>query len=95
MKSSNFPYIASGLGLFLLLVVMKGSEPASDGATALPLLTLLIISEFSFIVTAVGAYIGLKHIRSVGIKPTYMIITVVCILLSVRFMLLGIELWPL
>ncbi len=95
MKSSNFPYIASVLGLFLLLVVMKGSEASSDSATALPLLTLLIISEFAFIVTAVGAYIGLKQIRSTGIRPAYLVITVVCILLSVRFLQLGIELWPL
>lgn len=95
MKTFDFPYIASGIGLFLILVVMKGSEPGSDGATALPLLTLLIISEFAFIVTAIGAFIGLKHLWSAGIRPAYMIITALCILLSVRFMLLGIELWPL
>ena len=95
MKSFNFPFIASGMGLFLMLVVMRGSETDGAGVTALPLLTLLVISEFAFFVTAIGAFLGLKRIYAVGIKPVYAIITVLCILLSVRFMLLGIELWPL
>lgn len=60
MKSYNFPYIALGLGLFLMLVVMKGSEPGNEGNTNLPLLTLLFVSEFAFFVTAIGGYIGIK-----------------------------------
>lgn len=95
MKTFNFPYIASGLGLTLMLLVMIGSNTDNDGATSLPLLTLLIVSEFSFFVTAIGAYIGIKHIRSVGIKPVYTFITVLCAFLSLRFAFLGINLWPL
>ena len=95
MKTVNLPYIALGLGLLLILVVTKGSETGSDGATALPLLTLLIISEFAFFITAAGVIFGVKHICSVGIKPVYTITIILCALLSVRFMLLGIDLWPL
>jgi len=94
MKKYNYPYIALGLGLFLMLVVIKGSEIRGDGVTAIPLLTLLIISEFGFIATAIGAYIGIKHSLSVGIKVVYTVITIFCIILSVRFMLYGIDLWP-
>ena len=93
MKTFNFPYIALGIGMFLMLVVVKGSEAGSDGVKALPLLTLLFISEFAVIVTAVGAYIGIKNIQSVGIRPVYTFITILCVLLSVRFMALGIDLW--
>ncbi len=46
MKTQDFPYIALALGAFLLLVVLKGSQIGSDGLSYLPLLTLLVVSEF-------------------------------------------------
>jgi hypothetical protein len=95
MKTFKFPYIALGFGLFFMLVTVKGSEINSDGSTLLPLLTLLVVSEFAFFVTAAGVYIGVKHIYAVGIKPLYTFITLLCALLSIRFMLFGIEHWPL
>jgi hypothetical protein len=78
-----------------MLVVVKGSELNSEGATTIPLLTLLVISEFAFIVTAIGTYIGARHMLSAGIKTVYMVVTIICAILSVRFLFLGIELWPL
>ncbi len=95
MKTYNFPYIALGLGMILMLAVMKGSAIRGEGETALPVLTLLIMSEFAFFVTAAGGYIGIRHSLSTGIKPVYTVITALCILLSVRFLFLGIDLWPL
>ncbi len=96
MKKINFPYIALGLGLVLMLVVIKGSEVrGGEAATAIPLLSLLVINEFAFFVTAIGAYIGIRQIVSTGIKPVYTITIVFCVLLSIRFLMLGIDLWPL
>jgi len=99
MKTVDFPYIATGLGLLLLLVVTKGREIDSSGETVLPLLTLLIINECAFFLTAAGAFIGLKHIYSIGFKISirsfYTLTTVLCILLTLQFILLGIKLWPL
>ena len=77
-----------------MLAIVKGSEVNNEGVTALPLLTLLFISEFATIVTLVGAFIGIKNIQSVGIKPIYMAITILCILMSIGFIVLGINLWP-
>jgi len=94
MKTIYFPYIALALGLPLLLLVMVGGEAGLDGATALPLLTLLVVSEFSFFVLAAGAYIGLKQTLAGGFKVVYAMASLLCALLSIRFMLLGIELWP-
>lgn len=74
---------------------MKGSELNSDGTTLMPLLTLLVVSEFSFFVTAIGVYIGTQNIRTQGIQSVYTLVTVLCLVLSIRFMFLGIELWPL
>ena len=95
MKTFNLPFFASGFGLFLLIVVVEGSKISDDGYTVLPLLTLLIISEFAFFLTAIGAIVGIKHARATGLKPFYLSITVLCIVLSVSFMVLGIKLWPL
>ncbi|MBL4775951.1 MAG: hypothetical protein JKY87_07875 [Mariprofundus sp.] len=94
MKTIHFPYLALLLAAGFLLVVTVGREAGADGATALPLLTLLVISEFSFFVTAAGAYIGLKQMLATGFKPVYAIASLCCALLSIRFMLLGLELWP-
>lgn len=95
MKTIHFPYIALSLTLFLLLVITKGSQTGADGLTLMPLLTLLVVSEFSFFVTLIGAYIGIKNIASFGILSLYALSTLLCALLSIRFLLLGITLWPL
>ena len=95
MKTRDFPYIALALGAFLLLVVLKGSQIASDGLTSLPLLTLLVVSEFSFFVNAIGAYIGFTQLRKTGFQPLYSLVTLLCLALSLYFMWLGIKLWPL
>ncbi len=95
MKASHFPYIALGLGLTLLLAVIKGSEQTSEGETLLPLLTLLLMSEFAVIVNAIGAYLGIKQIRTAGATPAYTLIIFTCMLLCVIFLYLGFRLWPL
>ncbi len=94
MKKENFPIVASGLGLFLMLLVLTGSQAREDGITVLPLLTLLIVSEFAFFVTAIGGYLGIRHIQSAGFKPTYGLATLACVLLAVLFLWMGIMLWP-
>ena len=99
MKTINFPYLALALGLFLLMVVTLGSETDSEGITALPLLTLLIVNECAFFLTLAGSFIGVKYLKSIDFKlrlnPLYTITTVLCILLTIQFILLGIKLWPL
>ncbi|PCI07513.1 MAG: hypothetical protein COB77_04480 [Gammaproteobacteria bacterium] len=99
MKTINFPYLALALGLFLSLVITGGSQPGADGDTALPLLTLLIINECAFFLTAAGVFIGIKQLRHMGFnlkqQPFYTMTTVLCILLTIQFALLGFKLWPL
>jgi fatty-acid desaturase len=95
MKTRDFPYIALALGLFLLLVVLRGSQLGNNGLTQLPLLTLLVVSEFSFFVNAIGAYIGFNQIRTTEFQARYALATILCGALSLYFMWLGIQLWPL
>ncbi len=99
VKTVNFPYVALPLGLLILAIVTRGSQLDSDGVTALPLLTLLIAVECAFILCAAGTYIGVKYLKSIKfnfrLKPLYAVTTLLCILLTIQFMLLGIKLWPL
>lgn len=94
MNRKQFPFFALGVGLLILLVVMKGSETQADGTTLMPLLTLLIVSEFAFFVTAIGAYLGIRRVQGEGMKPLNAVITLFCMLLSVGFLWLGVTLWP-
>jgi heme/copper-type cytochrome/quinol oxidase subunit 3 len=94
MNKDSFPFVALGMGLFIMLFVMKGSEPLDDGTTTIPLLTLLIVSEFAFFLTAIGAYFGIRQIQTAGMKPLNGAVTLLCVLLSVGFLWLGITLWP-
>ncbi len=94
MKKINFPYFALGLGLLIMLIVTKGVEARNEGVTVIPLLTMLVASEFAFFVTAIGGYIGFRHIKQTGIRPLYTGTTALCILLSIGFLLMGIALWP-
>ena len=99
MKTINFPYLAVALGILLLLIINRGSQVGEDGTTALPLLTLLIINECAFFLSAAGTFIGTRYLISIGFKLTsnlfYSISTLICILLTIQFTLLGIKLWPL
>jgi hypothetical protein len=95
MKTINFPYLAAVLGVICLIIVMRGSATDADGNTALPLLTLLIINECAFFMAAAGSFIGIKQTHADGFKAFYFITTLLCILLTVQFILLGFKLWPL
>jgi hypothetical protein len=94
MKKHDFPFVALALGAFLMLLVMVGGQVREEGVTTIPLLTLLIVSEFAFFVTAIGGYLGIRHILEAGIKPFYTVVTVLCGLSSLWFLWMGIQLWP-
>ncbi|MDZ7754077.1 MAG: hypothetical protein U5S82_21165 [Gammaproteobacteria bacterium] len=94
MKTVYLPYLALGLGLFLLAVVILGSQPVAEGQSVLPLLTRLVISEFGFFLTAIGAWIGVRHALVEAPRPFYLVATGGCVLLALGFATWGIRLWP-
>jgi len=95
MKKNIYPYIALAVGLVLLLIIVKGSETASDGGTLVPLLTLLVVAEFAFFATAIAVYMGVMHMKLNGIQYGYLSVTLLCGVLSGAFLFLGFKLWPL
>lgn len=94
MKTFQLPYLATPLGLLLMVVVMYGGQSTGPETTQLPLLTLLMICEFAVFVTGAAAFIGFRHIRATGFKPLYVAFTGMCAVLSLRFLMLGIGFWP-
>jgi len=94
IKTINFPYISLALSAILFLIVAKGSQPQGDSAHSLPLLTLLVISEFALIFNAIAVYIGIKSRPQIENKLFYTITILVCFLFAAWFLIMGLSLWP-
>jgi hypothetical protein len=94
MTRERFPWVALGVGLILAAVLVQSgaTEPATENA--LPLLTLLLISELGFLVTAAGALAGTLAAVREGIVPSRALAALGCAVLAVAFLIVGIGLWP-
>lgn len=94
MTKANFPFIALALGLFLMGILYKTGAADPDTELVLPLLTVLIISEFGFIVCAVAVYMGGRTLLKNGFDIVLAVVTLICGMLAVEFLILGIRHWP-
>ena len=94
MRKSNFPFIAFALGLFLMGVLFKTGAADPGAELVLPLLTVLIISEFGFIIMAVAVFLGGQTLAKDGFDIVLAVVTLLCGMLGVEFMLIGLEYWP-
>ena len=93
MSIAKFPYIAFALSVIFIIVLTFGQQQV-DGATLLPLLTLLLVSEFGFILNLITLYIILKYSfqqASIALK-TGMLLAVIGF--SLYFLVQGLQLWP-
>lgn len=88
----SFPWLASGIGLVLVMVLIKGGALAEEDR-ALPLLTLLFISEFGFLVTAAGGYVAVKSLLQADKNWRTILLSLACLSLAIAFFTLGIQLW--
>jgi hypothetical protein len=95
MKKSSFPLVALGVGLALMGLLLFAGNPGDETRRILPLLTLLIISEFGMFLSGIGAWLGIVTMRATGFRPAMLSITVACAVLAAVFLILGIEYWPL
>ena len=81
--------------------VDPGADPGSDSGShsgagpMLPWLTLLLISEFGLILTAVGLFLGIQYGHHQGWSGRHALITLGCALASLAFLLQLIRWWPL
>lgn len=95
MSKYSFPYVALAMGIFFMLVVTIGGQLGEGGSTKLPLLTLLVVSEFAFFLCLIGAYLSLRRIIDLGFTSIHAVVGVSCVILAVRFLMLGLAFWPL
>jgi hypothetical protein len=94
MNKANFPFIAFGLGLFLMGVLTLTGARDPGAELVLPLLTVLIISEFGFLVMAAAVFLGGQILVKNGFDIVLAIAILLCGMLGVEFMLIGIAHWP-
>jgi hypothetical protein len=90
----EFPWIALGIGLLIVLVLLQAGATGSGNGYGLPLLTLLILSEFGGIVAAIGAFLGIRGLRRRGLSWPLLLATLGCLSIVVALLVLGIRLWP-
>ncbi|MGD8617569.1 MAG: hypothetical protein PVH54_00100 [Gammaproteobacteria bacterium] len=94
MQNLSYPWLALGLGLLVAFgLLLSGALPA-DGNYALPMLTMLLINEFGFFVTAIGAGVGINKQLAGGVRPALLLVTLADGMLAAGFLYLGIKLWP-
>lgn len=78
-----------------MLVVTFGGNTDTSAGPRLPLLTLLLICEFAFFVTAIAAYVSLKQLIANGFSWSGMVVSILCVLSALTFLVKGYLLWPL
>ncbi|MGD8910918.1 MAG: hypothetical protein PVI92_16400 [Chromatiales bacterium] len=89
----SFPWIAAGIGLLLAMVLLQSGVLGEAAERSLPLLTMLFISEFGFIVTAAGSFVAGRILLRQARSWTNLFLSVACGALAIAFFTLGIQLW--
>ena len=95
LQQTPFSLIAFVLGIILLVLLIKSAPEVVGGEPKLPLLTMLIVSEFGFVVNAIGVFTAIKTMLNTGINQYLLAGAICCSALSVKFMMIGISYWPL
>lgn len=94
MTNLKYPQLALGMGLLVAIGLLKSGALGSAEGYALPMLTMLIVNEFGFFVTAIGAGVGINTMMGKGATTGMLIVSVCCALLAALFLYLGIKIWP-
>lgn len=98
MKRHQVPALALTLSVPLLGVLWIAGKPATEGQDAalmVPLLAMLIFSEFGLILNSVGVAAGVLHGLRQGWTGRHALMTTGCALAALAFLLQLIRWWPL
>lgn len=94
MGKLGFPWLAMGMGLLVATGLVASGVLSSEANYDLPLLTMMIVNEFGFFVTAIGAGVGINTLLRDGVQPPLLMVTVSCAVMAAGFLYLAIRLWP-
>jgi len=94
MGKLTFPWMAMGMGLLVAVGLVTSGVLSPAANYKLPLLTMMIVNEFGFFVTAIGAGVGVNGLLKDGKQPSLLMVTVCCAVMSAGFLYLAIRLWP-
>lgn len=94
MGNFSFPWLALGLGLLVAAGLLSSGVLSPDANFVLPLLTMLIVNEFGFFVTAIGAGVGINMILKDGMQTPLLMVIIGDAILAACFLFLAIRLWP-
>jgi len=94
MGNLSFPWLALGLGLLVAVGLLSSGALSAEGSYSLPLLTMLIVNEFGFFVTAIGAGVGINMLLKDGMQTPLLMVIVGCAVMALGFLYLAIRLWP-
>jgi hypothetical protein len=88
------PWIAIGLSVPLLLLPWTAGVRTHGDEHGIPLLTVLLMSEFGFVLTAVGAFAATRTIRKTGYRHTRAAGLLACFALAMGFLWALLRLYP-
>jgi hypothetical protein len=93
MKQSAIPLLTTTLGLIMVLLLVATGATAPRSEQALPLLTLLFMSDLGFLVTLGGAIYGIKLWQQQRAQRFLLVNAVAGIALALGLLVLGLTLW--
>lgn len=94
MTDLPFPWLALGLGLLVAFGLIGAGALGPAEVYRLPVLTLLIVAEFGFFLTAIGAGVGINRLLAHGMQPVLLLSVLGCGVLACGFLWLGMQIWP-
>ena len=94
MGKLTFPWLALGMGLLVAAGLLMSGALSPEGNYELPLLTMLIVNEFGFFVTAIGAGVGINTLLKGDAPASLLMVIIACAVMAAGFLYLAIKLWP-
>ena len=93
MSKKHFPWIASAIGLLLVAAVFFAGATSPSREYALPLLMMLFMSELGALVTAAGAFVGIRQWFGQRENIATLLAGLACAAMALALLSLGLTLW--
>ncbi len=91
--NKSITWLTLGIGLFLALILFRFSPLSANSGFSLPMLTALLMSEFGFIITVIGAGISVRDVLKQGVELRPAALLIGNLLLALNFINQGLSLW--